>query len=187
MQLVSKLLCAAVLGWCASLNAASLPEHMSVQLLSAQGEPVTVAKLTIEQQQDGQYDYSLAMERAVFSDQFLSMRPFRCLDAPTQMLCHLPYPYQKASHFSAQDLRNLEYDLLFIHRKASDYGIDPWNGVYYQLTLDDKGNKITGEIRAVDLDILAAPPPEGIEHPITSDDLHETPADSHVFPRLVIQ
>ncbi|MBU0654068.1 MAG: hypothetical protein KJ914_02935 [Gammaproteobacteria bacterium] len=188
MQMIPKLLYgAATTLLCAELQAAPLPEHMQVQLLPATGEPVTVAELTLKPLAEGGYEYSLAMNQVIFSDQFLSMRPFKCLDAPQQMLCHLPYPYTKTSHITGDDLRNLEYDLLFIHRKPSDYGIDPWNGVYYQLTLNEDEGKIEGDIRAVDLDILAAPPAAGDAYPITPDDLHETAAETHAFPRLVIQ
>lgn len=166
------------------LSAKPLPETMAVKLIPLQGEAVTVAQLQLKALDKGEYEYQFTMDKSLFSDHFLSMRPFKCLTAPQQMLCHLPYPYPKGNRISAQDMRNLEYDLLFIHRQSSDYGIDPWNGVYYQLALDEEQGKITGEVRAVDLDILASPPEAGVDYPIGADDLNETTPEANAFPQL---
>lgn len=134
----------------------------------------------------------------LFTNHFLSMRPFRCFNQDKVMWCYLPYPYEKPAEVSADDMRSLEYDLLFIHRSANDYGIDAWNGLYFKV-VDAKGGatggadgdnggnvagEIVGELREVDLNILASPPENGIVWPITDEDLHVDESDRHVFNRV---
>lgn len=169
-----------------SLFADTLEFKRSVTLQAANGENLDIASILLVKQQDGSYTYTLDMDLSKFSDHFLSMRPFKCFQGPIQMLCYLPYPYAKTHQISKHSLQDLEYDLLFIHRKSNDYGIDPWNGLYYQLSLDEDAN-LTGILKEVDLDILATPPDEGVTRPITPDDLNEADPDSHSYPTLVIQ
>lgn len=149
-------------------------------------EPIDIASIELVKQKDGTYTYSISMDESKFGNHFLSMRPFKCFQSPKQMLCYLPYPYEKTNTLSATDLQDLEYDLLFIHRKATDYGIDPWNGLYYKLTLDKDAN-LSGVLKEVDLNILAAPPDEGVTRPITGEQLNEADPDTHSYPKLVIQ
>lgn len=157
----------------------------TVTLKPSEGESIDIATLEITNLKDGSFTYSIEMDDSKFSNHFLSMRPFKCFQGPKQMLCHLPYPYDKTSKFSVNDLQDVEYDLLFIHRKESDYAIDPWNGLYYKLSLD-KEAKLTGVLQEVDLDILAAPPDEGVTRPIAGSDLTAADPSSHSYPVLTI-
>lgn len=157
----------------------------TVTLKSPDNKSIDIAILELMKQQDGSYNYSLDIDDDKFSNHFLSMRPFKCFQGPKQMLCYLPYPYKKTYKISDTDLQDLEYDLLFIHRKASDYGINPWNGLYYKLSLNQDA-KLTGVLNEVDLDILAAPPDEGVTRPITDSDLTLAEQDSYSYPVLTI-
>ena len=140
----------------------------------------------------GKSAYTLSLADEVFSDHFLSMRPFKCLTDPasqhaskSRMLCHLPYPYKNRRRLAEGDYVDLEYDLLFIARSDKEYGIDPWHGRYFRLRWH--GNTLTGAMQEVDLNVLAAPPEAGNLRPITYDDL--TPAeksDSKWTPSLLI-
>lgn len=143
---------------------------------------VSVATLVLEPAEQG-YSYRLQMNEAVFGDHFLSMRPFKCIKANANMLCHLQYPYEIARSITNDDLTDLEYDLLFIRRKSTDYGINPWNGLYYRLTWE--GDELHGVGHEVDLDILAVPPESGNTRPIKPVDLHEVQAGQLWLPRLV--
>ena len=129
--------------------------------------------------------YEIEFKEDKFNDEFLSMRPFKCIHKSGQMLCHLVYPYKKQGHISEQDLVDLEYDLLFLHKDASEYGIDPWNGLYYNLKLGTKG--FVGTLKEVDLNVLAAPPEDGVLRPVTSDMLYDADTAQHLFPGLIIQ
>ncbi len=120
----------------------------------------------------------------LFTNHFLSMRPFRCFNHDKVMWCYLPYPYEKPAKVTAQDMRSLEYDLLFIHRSANDYGIDAWNGLYFKVDSTQQGGDIVGELREVDLNILASPPENGIVWPITDEDLHVDESDRHSFNKV---
>jgi len=128
--------------------------------------------------------YSLNLDDSLFGNHFLSMRPFKCMTGPQDMWCHLPYPYGKPDRLAGDDLRPLEYDLLFIHRKASDYGIDAWNGLYFALRRD--GDGLIGALHEVDLNVLAAPP-ESDELPISHVDLSAADPDRHWLPHLEIR
>ncbi len=135
--------------------------------------------------ENGKVTYEIDFKEEEFSDEFLSMRPFKCIHKSGQMLCHLTYPYKKQGHISEQDLVDLEYDLLFLHKDASEYGINPWNGLYYELKLGTNG--LEGKLKEVDLNVLAAPPDEGVLRPITSDMLYDADPAHHLFPGLIIK
>lgn len=137
---------------------------------------------------DGAGEYSaftLVLDDRQFADHFLSMRPFKCLEGDQKHWCHVPYPYQNRRQVRVGDLTDLEYDLLFLWKGATEYGINMWNGVYYQLEID--GDRIVGTLREMDMEVLSAPPDQGDFRPIASDDLHQADAASHWLPRLVIE
>ncbi|MBL1143274.1 MAG: hypothetical protein HND53_14765 [Proteobacteria bacterium] len=129
--------------------------------------------------------YELEFKEDEFNDEFLSMRPFKCIHISGQMICHLSYPYKKQGYISEHDFVDLEYDLLFLHKAVDEYGIDPWNGMYYDLTLSEDG--FEGTLKEVDLNVLAAPPEDGVLRPITSDMLHDADPDQHLFSGLIIK
>lgn len=160
--------------------AQSKAEIKQVFLEDAQGQKIAIASLNIAP--DG--SYRIDMNGAVFSDHFLSMRPFKCLEGPVKNWCHVPYPYEITRNLS-RELTDLEYDLLFIWKDKTDYGINMWNGVYYKL--DDQGGEWTGVIREMDMDVLSVPPEAGELRPLRAKHLHEADPESHWLPRLVIQ
>lgn len=154
--------------------------HHDVFLLDAAGTKIDIARLTLSESGD----YSLTMSDTAFTDHFLSMRPFRCLKGPEKHWCHVPYPYAIARNVSA-DFTDLEYDFLFIWKGATDYGIDTWNGIYYQIARD--GDRLVGHAHEMDMGTLAVPPAAGDLRPIASKDLHETDPESHWLPVLRIE
>lgn len=129
--------------------------------------------------------YQVELKDDAFTDHFLSMRPFKCLEGPDRHWCHVPYPHAIQRRIGPDDLTDLEYDLLFVWKGASDYGINMWNGVYYRLTMTDRGT-LTGQLHEVDMDVLSLPPQAGDMRPLSADDLHPADPDSHWLPGLVI-
>ncbi len=129
--------------------------------------------------------YVLELSDEIFADHFLSMRPFKCLEGQEKHWCHVPYPYEIRRHVSAQDLTDLEYDLLFVWKGATDYGINLWNGVYYEIKVQENG--LIGQMRELDMDVLSAPPAPGNLRPVQPKDLHETDPGSHWLPHLAIR
>lgn len=166
---------------CAVWASAGAAQTQSVYLQANDGTRIQIATLTTRP--DG--GYSVEMAQAPFTDHFLSMRPFRCLEGPQKHWCHVPYPYALARSGPQGDPTDLEYDFLFLWKGAADYGINMWNGVYYQL--EPNGAGWTGRMSELDMDLLSAPPPEGIVHPIRPQDLTEAEPEGHWLPLLIIE
>lgn len=155
-------------------------ETHSVFLEDIQGKRIEIASLSI----NPEGAYKIDMEEASFTDHFLSMRPFKCLEGPQKNWCHVPYPYEITRSVS-NDLIDLEYDFLFVWKESSDYGINMWNGVYYKIERTD--GRFSGVLHEMDMDALSAPPPKGELRPLQAKDLHESDPESHWLPRLVIE
>jgi len=160
------------------------PATRSVLLHPVAGDPIPLGTLTLTPEADG-HRFQLTLDFPGLESKFLSMRPFRCLVGP-QTVCHLPYPYENRRRISGTNLTDLEYALLFIRKTPEEYGIDPWNGLYYRLRWEADG-RITGELHELDLNVLASPPPAGDLRPITRDQLHPAPAAEHWLPWLTIE
>lgn len=135
--------------------------------------------------QDNSTTYNIEWNDQVFGEHFLSMRPFKCFEGDTKYWCRVPYPYEIKRHISETDLTDLEYDLLFIWKGASEYGINMWNGVYYRLQLED--GRIVGTLHEMDMEKLGVPPDEGNLRPIREVDLEEGYPESHWLPKLIIE
>lgn len=165
-------------------KSASAQEVSEVFLKNTDGEQYLIGELATNPAEQGT-EFSFRLHKETFGDYFLSMRPFRCLENDSRMLCYLPYPYEKPKVFSDEEMRSLEYEFLFIQRSAAEYGIDPWNGVYYRLAMQD--GKLQGSAHAVDLNVLASPPEGGVVFPLSHDDLHEVEAAQVWLPSLEIK
>lgn len=155
-------------------------ETRSVYLQDGEGTRIQIASLQIAQ--DGAY--SVSMDEASFTDHFLSMRPFRCLEGPQKNWCHVPYPYEINRNISV-DLIDLEYDFLFVWKGAGEYGINMWNGVYYKI--DQVDGQFVGALYEMDMDTLSAPPAAGELRPVLPTHLHESEPDSHWLPKLIVE
>ena len=152
-----------------------------IRLHPAGSDPIEVGTLTL--QADG--GYRVDWDDSKFGDFFLSMRPFKCLEGPEKLWCRVGYPYDIKRDLSTGDLTDLEYDLLFVWKNANDYGINMWNGIYYELEPSEAG--FEGALYEFDMDTLAAPPEDGSLRPITEDILDEGDPDSHWLPRITIE
>ncbi len=156
---------------------------MTVSLQASAEETVDIGLITFTEA-DGGYRYELKLDETRFEKQFLSMRPFDCMQKPKMMICHLPYPYENNRFITATDMTDLEYDLLFLHKYPGAYGIDAYNGIYYQMKMTDNG--IEGLLHDVDLNVLKVPPEEGNSQPITADMLYSANPGKHWFMKVLI-
>jgi hypothetical protein len=168
--------------WTAALCFSTLSnaETRSVFLEDATGTRIEIAQVEISPDKP----YVLTMNDAPFTDHFLSMRPFKCLEGPAKNWCHVPYPYEIARDVSS-NLTDLEYDFLFVWKDKNEYGINMWNGVYYKMA--DENGKLIGTLHEMDMDVLSAPPDAGELRPLSAKHIHESDPDSHWLPRLVIE
>ncbi|RKZ48624.1 MAG: hypothetical protein DRQ58_04050 [Gammaproteobacteria bacterium] len=156
---------------------------LTVTLHASDQESVDIGQVIFTANNEG-YSYQFTLDEENFEKQFLSMRPFDCIQKPKMMVCHLPYPYQNNKFISADDMADLEYELMFLHKYPGAYGIDPWNGIYYKLQLTDKG--IEGVLHDVDMKVLTAPPDEGNLRPLTHKMLYQANPAKHWFYTVTI-
>jgi len=169
---------------CANPVAAEFPQQAQVYLVDNDQKETRIGDIGFTEVGDGSAAIQVQIDTEVFNGHFLSMRPFNCLEGETEWFCYLEYPYDLRSTVTPTDLSDLEYQLLFILKRTSEFGIDAWNGLYYKLELESNG-EITGTLFEGDLNSLQSPPSEKYAKPV---DLNEfIPADkSRLFPRLRI-
>ena len=148
-------------------NAApSLPTgQKTITLISPDGGRDVIGHVAFTADGDGA-KIAVQMDGAKFTNEFLSMRPFRCLAGPKRMWCHLEYPYGTPQRVTLTDLVDLEYALMFLWRPYDKVSVDAWNGLYFKLAVEDDGS-IAGDLHEVDFNQLASPPPTGIIRPVT--------------------
>jgi hypothetical protein len=131
-----------------------------VLLHSRDGGRVTLGTVDFSPAADGRTGFVLKLAPEPFKDYFLSMKEFKCVDSPTEVFCHVPYPYPQPGTVrmtaGATDLAWLEHSLLFMFKTPTEFGAKLWNGVYFQLKLTERG--LEGSPQAVDLNRISAPP-----------------------------
>jgi hypothetical protein len=136
-------------------------------------------------QANGSTTFKLTMDYATFTDHFLSMKEFKCLESADEVLCHVPYPYKNPGSVRDQDYAWLEHHLLFLFKQPRDFGAKLWNGLYYRLERDDAG--LVGLPQAVDLNLISAPP-DDLQTPTYHKALRDDVAPgSHWIERLLIR
>lgn len=164
----------------------ALPKgQKTISIVSADGTRQNIGSVTFVPAGEST-TFEIEVDAPEFSDEFLSMRPFRCMSGAKEMWCYLQYPYELKRTITATDLTDLEYALLFIHKPPAGYGIDAWNGLYFNLSLADDGS-ISGPVNDVDLNILATPPDKTNLRPIEKSSLTPVAADAHRFGRVEIK
>lgn len=161
------------------------PDSGRIFLLDQLGTELQIGTVTFSASDAQTKVVSVDLDSEQFIDQFLSMRPFKCLTDPAEWFCHLPYPYELAQTVTPADLTELEYQLLFIWKSPTSFGIDAWNGVYYQLSWQTDGT-LKGTLLQGDLNVLADPP-EPFSHPIDLAEFITEDAQSRLFPSLIIR
>lgn len=185
MKYLARYVVCLAMGCATSASAGPLEGARKIMLETADGARHIVADITFTDAGDGRDSYVIDWDDTRFGDHFLSMRPFKCMEGDTKYWCRVPYPYENKREVSAEDLTDLEYDLLFLWKGVGEYGINMWNGVYYDLTLD--GDRLTGQIHEMDMDILSAPPDAGDLRPVGEHDLEPGEPEGHWLPIVVIE
>ncbi len=161
------------------------PETARIALLDLNNEESVIGTVKFDPQSDNGTKISVDIDSDLFEDQFLSMRPFKCLTGDKNWFCYLPYPYPIHNEVTAEDLTDLEYNLLFIIKPTKEFGIDAWNGVYYKLMLTDDGS-IEGKLWQGDLNVLQNPPEE-YSRPIDLAEFIDDESHKQRFPALIIK
>jgi len=150
------------------------------------GTELKIGQIEFSGFKDGKSGFAVDLQSPRFTDHFLSMRPFRCLEGAAEWFCYMPYTYKLRRVISKEDLRDLSYSLLFIRKKPAEFGIDAWNGLYYKLSFNDDGS-ISGELLEGDLNSLASPPEQDYSYPIEMDDFIKANKKKRLYPNLIIR
>ncbi|MGB0849254.1 MAG: hypothetical protein ACPGSM_21140 [Thiolinea sp.] len=167
------------------MTAPAVADDYSITLLGNNDESIKVGTLHTDAADNGNTSYKIKLDNSKFEDHFLSMRPFKCVPGAEKLWCYTPYPYEIKREFNDEDFTDLEYDLIFVWKPEGEYGINLWNGVYYQLEKTDFGWK--GTMMEYDLGILGIPPEKGELRPILEKDLHEASVEDHFLPFIEIR
>jgi hypothetical protein len=168
-----------------SASAWDLAGTRTVTLHARNGDALKLGTVQFTPQADGRIGFVLAMEREHLKDFFLSMKEFKCAEGPSEILCHVPYPYAQPGTVSTTDLAWLEHSLLFMFKKPSEFGAKLWNGVYFQLRLTDQG--LEGTPQAIDLNRISAPPDRLDVPPYRAALRDDMRPDERWFNRLTIE
>ena len=179
--LIAGLLLAAITS---AAGAGELAGTKAIKLVEQDGTAHEVGRISFEPDGEGAR-YAIAWHGEAFAEHFLSMRPFKCFEGGTKYWCRVPYPYENKRRVTADDLTDLEYDLMFVWKGATEYGINLWNGVYYKLAAE--GGTLVGALNEIDMNVLSAPPEDGNLRPVRDQDLEPGDPESHWLPRLVIE
>jgi hypothetical protein len=127
----------------------------SITATTRDNQRITLGSVRFEPRDDGSVAFSVSLEPARFTDHFLSMKEFKCLDGPGEVVCHVPYPHAQPGTITADDLAWLEHNLLFLYQLPTDFGAKLWNGLYFQLEPTEQG--LRGRPQAIDLNYISAP------------------------------
>ena len=180
--------CLFILLYSQFLAAGDIGRVAGVYLVDAQQDEIRIGTVTFSSKSAVESDstaIAFELDDSVFSDHFLSMRPFRCLTGEKEWFCYLKYPYDLRSIISSDDLTDLEYQLLFIRKKPSEFGIDAWNGLYYKLRLEEDGS-MTGELLEGDLNSLQSPPSEKYAKPVDLGEFIPADVNARLYPVIRI-
>jgi hypothetical protein len=176
-----------------------LSGRKTVSAVTRDQQLIPLGTVLFTPQAGGRSSFVLSMEYSPFVDHFLSMKEFKCLQGPDEVLCHVPYPYKNPAtvsstpHTAAQATPNapsgdyawLEHQLLFLFKQPRDFGAKLWNGLYFHFEPDAQG--LVGRPQAVDLNLISGPP-DDLQTPPYSPQLRDAVASgSHWIDHLLIR
>lgn len=170
----------------APASAALLDGTKTVKLHARDGSSLPIGSVRFTPTANGQVAFVFERDPRAFSDYFLSMREFKCVEGRGEILCHVPYPYAQPGTVSASDLAWLEHSLLFIYKLPSEFGAKLWNGIYFRLQ-PGPGGGLVGTPQAVDLNLIGAPPARSGVPPYGPARRDDIRPGSRWFERLTIE
>ena len=174
---------AVALALLACLLAPAQAAERSVTLANAQGERVRIGSLDLQAAGEGAWRFRLKLDVDKFEERFLAMRPFRCLTGPRQQICH--FPFGEDDRITRDDLRALEYQLMFLHKPPAKVSVDSRDGIYYRLAWQGEG--LIGTLFDVDMNPIVVPGDGDPLRPIEYDMLQPADPGSHWLPQLIIE
>jgi hypothetical protein len=137
-----------------------------VQAVTRDGVKLPIGEVRFSKDKADVTHFRLSMNSEAFTDYFLSMKEFKCLQGP-EVTCHVPYPYDNPQTVRNGDLVWLEHSLLFLFKQPRDFGAKLWNGTYYRF--EPHGQGWIGRAQAIDLNHISAPSNTPHLPPYTAD------------------
>ncbi|MFM2055324.1 MAG: hypothetical protein RL456_3361 [Pseudomonadota bacterium] len=177
-----------------ALAAAALPAgaqdlagRRALAAVTASGARIALGSVEFTPAADGTTRFAIRLDSGPFTDHFLSMREFKCIEAPQELSCHVPYPYASPGTIrpAAKDYAWLEHGLLFFFKQPKDFGAKLWNGLYFEFEPSAAG--LVGRPKAIDLNAIAAPPKDPSVPPYPAATRHEIPEGARWIRALVIE
>jgi hypothetical protein len=147
------------------------------------GERQAIATIRFEPLANGRYRF-LLRESATLKEQFLAMRPFKCVEGVLRTLCL--FPFGSEAEVGPGELWPLEYQLMFLHKAPSAVAIDSRNGIYFRLSAAGRG--FAAQPHDVDMEPIIVP--DGTRNPrrpIVYGDLLPMDRPPAWLPRLTIE
>jgi len=154
-----------------------------ISFLDNKGKELFIGSINFSAQ-EATIHYQIHLDHKLFKDYFLSMKEMKCLEGP-ELWCHLAYPYNNPKNITKTDFRWLSHDLLFMYKKSSEFGANFNNGIYYDFKLES--GKLIGTAMAIDLNLLASPPEDETNPPITIHDIDEIELSNRWLPKIEIK
>lgn len=143
-------------GLAASAQAWELAGTKTITAHTNDQQRLLVGTVNFQAQADGSIRFVVDIAHQGFRDHFLSMKEFKCLEGPTELACHVPYPYPQPGTVQGNDFAWLEHQLLFLYKLPKEFGAKLWNGLYFKLERGERG--LVGKPQAIDLNYISAPP-----------------------------
>ncbi len=182
MRCLFALLLLAVSPFCAAWELSGVK---SISALTHDHQLIPIGSVEFTPHPDGTTTFKLSMNYARFTDHFLSMKEFKCLESPEEVVCHVPYPYKNPAIVSDKNYDWLEHSLLFLFKQPRDFGAKMWNGLYYRFERDSDG--LVGIPQAVDLNLISAPPDNLLIPPYNATLRGEITPGTRWIDRLLIR
>ena len=170
---------------CLSDAAWELSGTKSIVATTADGARISLGSVLFTPTPDGSFTFRLALDATHFTDHFLSMREFKCVEGRTELTCHVPYPYANPAVVKRGNYAWLEHSLLFFYKPPSDFGAKLWNGIYFEL--EETGSGLLGKPKAIDLNFIAAPPANSTTPPFQPARRDDMPSNARWIRSLSIE
>lgn len=165
-----------------------LEGQRSILLSNPNGEQVQIGTVEFTPLNAESKAFKVTLAEDKMQEYFLAMRPFKCVSGATQQYCLFPVSNEPAI-ISKTDFTTLEYQLMFMKTKPNALHVNPFNGLYYSLSLENNG-EIRGIQKDLDMDPFITPdavPANKKMRPVNGKDLLAADPRSSWMPEMLIR
>jgi hypothetical protein len=139
-------------GWAAAWDMAGLK---TLTAHTRDGQHIVLGSVRFDPPTGATVPFVVTLDPTRFTDFFLSMKEFKCVDGRVEVVCHVPYPYPQPRTVTATQLAWLEHSLMFMFKLPNEFGAKLWNGLYFRFERTPTG--LLGRAQSIDLNRISAP------------------------------